>query len=184
MSRTEVGRSDILLAIVAAANGKALTRVHLQKAAFLVSEEFKGRLPGDFYTFDKHNYGPFCIDIYNDIEVLHYWGWIQIKRGAEPRHDSFSIVESVDRHAVQIDADIQRYIRKTVDWVADMSFGELVRVIYWLYPEYRENSIFKYSEAEAEAESFARSIKQLREGKVYSARERLRELQRALPDNG
>ena len=183
MNTVAAKRSDILLAIVAAAKDKALTRVHVQKVAFLVSEEFKGRLPEDFYTFDKHNYGPFCIDIYNDIEVLHYWGWIQIVRGAQPRHDSYSISASIEPAAIQIDDDIQQFISKTVEWVSDMSFGEIVRAIYWLFPEYRENSIFKYSEAEAEAESFARSIKQLNEGKVYDAKDRLRELKRLIPAN-
>ena len=73
MKKTQVSRSDILLAIIAAANGKELRRVQLQKVAFLVSEEFRGRLPEDFYTFDKEKFGPFCIDIYNDTEMLHYW---------------------------------------------------------------------------------------------------------------
>ena len=184
MSGIEVGRSDFLLAIVAAAKGKALSRVHLQKVAFLVSEEFKGRLPKDFYTFDKHNYGPFCIDIYNDVEMLHYWGWIQIERGKEPRYDSYSISRSLKPLEIQMESEIQHYIRETVNWVADMSFGEIVRAVYWLFPEYRENSVFSYSQEEAELESFARSIKQLRQGKTYSARERLQELKRALSPDG
>ena len=184
MSRNKVSRSDILLAIIAAANGRELTRVHLQKVAFLVSEEFKGSLPADFYSFDKHNYGPFCIDIYNDTDMLHYWGWIKIQPGADKRQDRYTIAESVDLDAMPIDERLLQYIRETVAWVADMSFGEIVRAIYWLYPEYREKSIFKYSEAEAEAESFARSIKQLRQGKTYNARQRLEELTTRYSDEG
>ncbi len=184
MKKTQAGRSDILLAIIAAAKGKELSRVHLQKAAFLVSEEFKGRLPEDFYTFDKHNYGPFSIDIYNDTEMLHYWGWIHIRPGNERRFDTYSIAEPAEVDRIPLDHDIQQFIQSTVAWVADMSFGEIVRAVYWLFPEYRENSIFKYSEEEAELESFARSIKQLREGKTYKARDRLEELRRTLATNG
>ena len=184
MNKTEVSRSDILLAIIAAANGSELSRVQLQKVAFLVSEEFKGRLPEDFYKFDKHNFGPFCIDIYNDTEMLYYWGWIRVKSGAEPRLDTYSIAKPLNLDDLQFDEDIKQYIKDTVAWVVDMSFGEIVRAIYWLFPEYRENSIFDYSEEEAELESFARSIKQLREGKTYAAKERLEELKRTIKANG
>ena len=184
MSKSRVSRSDILLAIIAAAAGRELSRVQLQKVAFLVSEEFKGRLPKDFYTFDKEKFGPFCIDIYNDTEMLHYWGWIRVKAGAQPRLDTYSIAEPVDIGVFQLDEDIKEYIRATVAWVVDMSFGEIVRAVYRLFPEYRENSIFNYSEDEAELESFARSIKQLKEGKTYPAKERLEELKRTMAANG
>lgn len=184
MSKSQVSRSDYLLAIIVAADGKELSRVQLQKVAFLVSEEFKGRLPEDFYTFDKEKFGPFCIDIYTDTEMLHYWGWIHIKPGEEPRFDRYSIAEQVDLDRLQFDEDIKKFIKDTVAWVVDMSFGEIVRAVYRLFPEYRENSIFAYSEEEAELESFARSIKQLREGKTYPARERLEELQRSIAADG
>lgn len=184
MSNSQVSRSNILLAILAAANGNEFSRVQLQKVTFLVSEEFKGRLPKDFYTFDKHNFGPFCIDIYDDTEMLHYWGWIHIKPGAERRFDTYSIAEPINFDGLQLDEDIKQYIKDTVTWVVEMSFGEIVRAVYRLYPEYRENSIFKYSEEEAELESFARSIKQLQEGKTYSAKERLEELKRTIAANG
>ena len=154
MSRNEVSRSDILLAIIAAANGAELSRVQLQKVAFLLSEEFKDNLPADFYTFDKYNYGPFCIDIYNDTEMLHYWGWIRIRAGKERRFDTYSIAEPFDPQRIQLDGEITNFIKNTVAWVIDMSFGEIVRAIYWLFPEYRENSIFRYSEEEAEIEKF------------------------------
>ena len=135
-------------------------------------------MPEDFYTFDKEKFGPFCIDIYNDTEMLHYWGWISVRPGAQPRLDTYSIAEPFDLDGFHLDEDIKGYIKDTVAWVVDMSFGEIVRAVYRLFPEYRENSIFDYSEEEAELESFARSIKQLREGKTYSARQRLEELKR------
>ena len=180
MNTNQVSRSDILLAILAAANGRELSRVQLQKVAFLVSEEFKGRLPKDFYMFNKEKFGPFCIDIYRDTEMLHYWGWISVKAGAQPRFDSYSIAASVDIDAIQLEEDIKEYIKDTVAWVGDMSFGEIVRAVYLLFPEYCENSIFNYSEEEAELESFARSIKQLQEGKTFPAKERLEELKRTM----
>ena len=184
MNVTEVSRSDILLAIIAAANGKELSRVHLQKVAFLVSEEFKGSLPADFYTFDKYDYGPFCIEIYNDTTMLEYWGRIQTKRGAEGNDERYAISEDVSFDGLQLDDDIKQYIKSTVAWVEDMSFGQLVRAVYRLYPEFLERSKFKFDEEQAIHESFERSLKQLRDGQTTLAEDFIDELHVAARDNG
>lgn len=176
MEATAAIRSDILLAIIAAAGDKGLNRVQLQKVAFLVSDEFGGRLPDDFYAFGKHKFGPYSDDIRADTEMLLYWGCIRAEQGVEQQRGRYSIVDRCDSDTVNIASDIRQYIKETVDWVIDMSFGEVVRAVYRLYPEYRDNSVFRYDEEEAEVEAFERSIRQMKEGKVYSARERLKEL--------
>ena len=57
MDMSCVDRQDVLLAIIEAADARGLKRVHLQKAVFLVAEEFKGKLPDDFYAFTKYHFG-------------------------------------------------------------------------------------------------------------------------------
>lgn len=184
MNATKVSRSDILLAIIAAANGKALSRVHLQKVAFLVSEEFKGRLPADFYTFDKHKYGPFCIDIYNDTDMLLYWECIQTQPSAERSSEQYVISEQFNFDGFQLNEDVKRFIKETVAWVADMKFSELVRAVYRLYPEFLEQSTFEFDEEQAVHESFERSLKQLRDGQTTLAEDFIDELHVAARDNG
>ena len=184
MNKIEASRSDILLAIIAAADGEQLSRVQLQKVAFLVSEEFKGRLPADFYTFDKHNYGPFCIDIYNDTEMLLYWGWIRTNPAAERGSETYSISERFNLDGFQFDEDIKRFIKDTVAWVVDMSFGELVRAVYLLYPEFLERSKFEFDKEQAIQESFERSLKQQRDGQTTLAADFIDELHMAARDNG
>ncbi len=176
MKQIKVSNSEILLAIIAAADGKELSRVHLQKVAFLLSEEFKDRLPAAFYKFDKCDYGPFCIDIYHDTEMLHYWGRIHFKPGPERRHDSYSIAEPFDIAGLQIDDNIKTYIEDTVAWVADMSFGQLVRAIYLRYPEFLERSIFPFDKEQAIHESFERSLRQLQDGQTTLAADFIDEL--------
>lgn len=183
MNTLEVGRSDILLAIIAAANGKYLSRGHLQKVAFLVSEEFKGKLPGDFYEFDKHNYGPFCHDITDDTDELLYWGWIKAKAGADRSADMYSISAQVDFDQLRLTDDMKRYIKDTVAWVADMSFSKLVRAIYLRYPEFLERSIFPFDKEQAIHESFERSLKQQQDGQTTLAADFLEELRPAVREN-
>ena len=47
----KIKRADILLKIIAAADGKSLTPVQLQKVAFLIGEERRDEVPEDYYSF-------------------------------------------------------------------------------------------------------------------------------------
>lgn len=183
MNTTEVSRSDILLAILAAAGGKELSRGHLQKVAFLVSEEFKGELPADFYRFDKHNYGPFCHDITSDTDMLLYWGWIRSSPGIDGSAETYSIANQVNLDEIQVAENIKRYIRDTVAWVVDMSFSQLVKAIYLRYPEFLERSIFPFDKEQAIHESFERSLKQLQDGQTTLAEDFIDELHTAAREN-
>lgn len=173
-------RSDILLAIIASANGKALRPVHVQKVAFLVSQRFDSELPENFYVFDKYDYGPFSVDIYNDAEHLEYWGLIQISLTGPRGRKEYTVADHVLMDKLNLPEGMKSYIKKTVLWAQEQSFQELVRSIYLMFPEYRQNSVFQYSEEEALLESFRRGLKQMKEGRVYPARERLKELRRNL----
>lgn len=181
MNLNSINRSDILLAIIAAAGQRDFRRVYVQKVAFLVSEEFAGKLPEDFYEFDKYHYGPFSNEVYRDAEMLNDLGCISIKYGTDRRDDLYMIEEDCNLDEIQLPVELKRYIADTVDWVIDMSFAELVRAIYLLFPEYRENSRFHYNEEQALVDSFARSIRQLRDGKTYSTTEVLAELRKDTP---
>ncbi len=178
MSIKAISRSDILLAIIAAGSTRGLSRVFVQKVVFLVSEEFKGKLSADFYDFDKYHYGPFSRDVYLDAEMLNDSGCISIRTGEYRRDDLYKIEENCRLSDIKLPMELQQYIENTVDWVKDMSFAELVRAIYFLYPEYQENSRFDYDEEQAVIDSFVRSFKQLREGKTYSTAEVLVELRK------
>lgn len=173
-----MNRTDILLAIIASAEGKPLQPVHLQKVAFLVGDEFERELGGDFYTFQKYRYGPFSAAIYQDAEMLAYWGLVKIRPFENGNKREYSVT---DRHVIEdlnIPERVLTYIRETVAWACRQSFAELVRSIYSMYPEYQENSIFDYSDEEAFLDSFRRGLIDWREGRVFPARERLEELRR------
>ena len=71
-------RADLLLKIIAAAEGQPLTPAQLQKVAFLLGMEFCEQLPDDYYEFRKYDYGPFCAEVYHDAEQLEHEGKIAI----------------------------------------------------------------------------------------------------------
>lgn len=177
MGPKHVDRQDVLLAIIEAAQERGLKRVHLQKAVFLVAEEFKGRLPKNFYKFSKYHFGPYSKEIYDDAEILNDSGCINIKYGSDRRDDVFSIVAECGIENIELPSDLKRLIKDSVDWISAMDFQELVRAIYYLYPEFQENSRFVYDEEQAIIESFARGLKQSSEGKTHSTADVLAQLE-------
>ncbi|MCY3834315.1 MAG: hypothetical protein OXG85_14980 [Chloroflexi bacterium] len=172
-----VDSQDVLLAIIEAAKERGLTRVHLQKAVFLVAEEFKHGLPNDFYKFTKYHFGPYSQEIYRDAEILNELGCINIRYGADRRDDVFSIDADCGIEIIELPDKLSRFVKQSVDWILSMDFQELVRAIYYLYPEYQENSRFVYDEELAIIESFARGLKQCREGKTHSTADVIAQLQ-------
>ena len=138
-------RQDVLLSILAAAEGEPLTPSQVQKVAFLVGKEFSDGLPADFYEFEKHHYGPLCIEIYRDAEALQSQGMVMILINKEGGWKEYAatykgVVASgnCERHP------IFAYAREKVAWAKRLSFPQLVSAIYQQYPEYRENSAFQF----------------------------------------
>lgn len=139
-----IKRADLLLKIIAAAEGEPLTPAQLQKVAFLVAKKFPDDVPANYYRFQKYDYGPFCVDIYRDAESLERDGLVLITINQGGGWQEYSA--SYQAGAYEFDAisdRISRYIKETVTWARSISFQELVRSIFIDYPEYRENSVFQ-----------------------------------------
>ena len=176
MNRIEVSRSDVLLAIVAAAGDDGLDRLQLQKSVFLVGEEFGGKLPVDFYQFRPHFYGPFAQDVYMDIERLSDGPMVEVLtgKGSGPSYrlglDATTVLSGLPEY-------LESGVRQIVGWVMSMSFNELVRAIYRLYPDQRRNSVVQdYSDEKAQEESFQRSFSEIAAGGGRPALELVDEL--------
>ena len=137
-------RVDLLLKIVAAANGETVTPAQLQKVAFLLGQKFAGEMPSNYYRFRKYDYGPFCVDIYRDAEHLQRDGLISIT--VNPRggwKEYAGTRQGLEENLDKIPDAISKYIAKKMKWAREISFQELVREIYRKFPEYTENSVFQ-----------------------------------------
>jgi hypothetical protein len=140
-------RSDILLAVLAAANGQFYTPVQLQKALFLVADNLPSIFKGKCFEFVPHNYGPFDSGIYSEAEDLREKGLAVIERSPYGRWKIYSSSrDGITRGNEILEAmptDRRDYILKISEWVRGLSFSELVRSIYDAYPEMKANSIFQ-----------------------------------------
>ena len=163
-----IDRSDILLAIVAAAKPPGLGRGHLQKAAFLVGDEYPSLSLTNYYEFEKGQFGPFAAAVYSDAETLDKNNHINIVPRNDPGQSLYELTEKGQGKRIYLPEGMTRSIEDIVKWIEPMGFSELVRAIYLLYPEYLENSKFDYNESLAIQESLDRSIKDIEEGNVYT----------------
>jgi hypothetical protein len=143
-----MNRRDVLLAILAAADGRPFTPVQLQKAAFLVAKNLERIFdPSSRYAFAPYDYGPFDSNVYGEAETLARLGLVSIS--AEPgRYRQYVATDTGVKLGRQLldrlQADDRRYVKDVASWVLRLSFGQLVKSIYTAYPDMRANSIFRY----------------------------------------
>ena len=137
-------RADLLLRIIAAADGEKLTPAQIQKVAFLLGMKYREFLPDDYYEFRKHDYGPFCADVYRDAELLEHEGKVFItinQRGGWKEYAA--TVRGYRAELEAIPKDMSAFIDEKVSWARGLSFQQLIRAIYQEFPDFRENSAFQ-----------------------------------------
>jgi uncharacterized protein YwgA len=138
---------EVLLLVVASANGEGLSPLQLQKSLFLVGQCGLPELPTDFYEFVPYNYGPFNPAIYGDANSLAEEGLLEFINVPGQRWSKYATTPAGLARAEEIKGDISseysKYIRDVVDWVLSLTFSELLRAIYTEYPEFRRNSVFQ-----------------------------------------
>ena len=134
-----------LLLTVGMAKGRGLSPVQINKSLFLMKMEAEEFVGSAFYQFEPYNYGPFCSDIYSDLNDLIENGFMISSPGGM-RFNIYSLtplgLEKCDELKNNIDERATSFLQETVSWVLRKSFPSLLRAIYSKYPEYKSNSIF------------------------------------------
>ena len=175
MADERANRERILIAIIAAAGDRGLDRAQLQKSAFLVGEEFEGKLE-NYYQFRPYMYGPFAQDIYTDVERLS--DGPMIETFIDDGRQWYRMADDTTSWQYNLTDELESGVKRIVGWISRMSsFYELVRAIYFLYPEQRENSVLPYSEELAIEESIARGLRDMAAGRTRPVDELIAELQ-------
>jgi uncharacterized protein len=142
-----MNRRDLLLGILASAEGRSFTPVQIQKAVFLVCRNVPSLIDsGPLFNFRPYDYGPFDATVYAEADALCAAGdaviiasgngWNVYAASDDGVAHGRIILQSVDPH-------IRDYIRNISAWVRAQSFSGLVNAIYDAYPEMRINSIFR-----------------------------------------
>jgi hypothetical protein len=141
-------RRDLVLAMLASAEGRPYTPVQIQKAIFLVCENLPKVIDGGpSFTFAPYDYGPFDSNVYAEAETLQALGCAVIAPSPYGRWNTYAASDDGLNRGRQIldglDEPTRKYLKDTSEWVRRQSFSGLVRSIYEAYPRMRANSIFR-----------------------------------------
>ncbi len=135
---------DWNLLVIAAAGGRDVSPVQLQKALFLLGKKLP-LPPESRYDFEAYDYGPFCSAVYTDAEQLEREGLVVIEHGGSYRRYIATPEgrEQADRLRARLEARARTYLGEVVAFVRRLSFKQLVEAIYAEFPEMRENSVYR-----------------------------------------
>lgn len=140
-----MNQKEIVLAGLAAANGKNHTPVQVQKMFFLFERNISQDYGGPLFDFQPYNYGPYDRTIYEVLEQLEEDGLVEISRHGRWKEYSLSCEGQTigDKLLSSLPEPITYYIRSVSTFVRSLSFSQLVASIYHAYPEMRANSVFQ-----------------------------------------
>ena len=144
-----LSRVDILLMLLLAGgtnnteNEPIVGKTRLQKELFLAQKVLKDHHISRPYSFRPYHYGPFCKDVYNDIEWLKSEGLVEEKREESVagivrvfRLTQSGLDQTRDLIRLQDLEDSFRLIRGIKKEYNSMSVIDLVELTHREYPEY------------------------------------------------
>jgi uncharacterized protein len=146
--RTNIMKREVwTLLALSAAGGEPLSPVQLQKSVFLFGKLLpKEATRENFYEFTPYNYGPFCLEVYKDADLLAERGLVDksvdLGRGYSQYRSTANGQLEGDTLLSDLSLPIQEDVKAIVEWVKTQSFRGLVSAIYEKYPEYKVNSVF------------------------------------------
>jgi uncharacterized protein len=143
-----MNRRDLVLAILVAAEGRPYTPVQIQKAVFVICDEYPGLIDdGPGFNFQPYDYGPFDSDVYSVLRELDDAGFADIAPSAYGNWNTYAAsddgIRVGQRLLDRMHNEPRHYVNEISAWVRSLSFTRLVRSIYEAYPRMRARSIFR-----------------------------------------
>jgi uncharacterized protein YwgA len=140
-------RDNLLLAVLAAADGVAYKPAQLQKTVFLITQNLKLVDEGPQFSFEPYHYGPFDKNVYQEAEMLRGRGLVKIEPSGYGQWNTYAVTEeglaAGRKILASVKPEMQKYIRDVSSWARSVSFATLVKSIYQQYPGMKVNSIFQ-----------------------------------------
>lgn len=140
-------KKEVVLAILATADGAIHTPVQVQKLLFLIDKKIPSLIGGPYFNFVPYTYGPFDLEIYHLLENLSQEEDVEIISNPNLRWAKYRLTIKGQKKGEEIlntiDKKASDYIKRLSSFVRSLSFAELVSVIYNEFPEMKVNSVFE-----------------------------------------
>jgi|SRR6266850_6055654 len=141
-------RQSLMLAALAASDGATHSPVQVQKLFFLLDQEIPSHVGGPYFHFIPYDYGPFDVEVYDELKNLEQQDLVAIEREPYTRWKMYRLTPQGQRKGDELlgkmKPAVAAYIRKLSEWVRSLSFAQLVAAIYRKYPDMQVNSVFRY----------------------------------------
>jgi uncharacterized protein YwgA len=112
--------------------------MQIQKTLFVIGE-MHGTQVQPFYDFQAYHYGPFSIDVEEDLKELREEQLVD--HVAEKSGKMWEITRTGlllgENLSTQLDDDVRLYLLRLTKWVSRVPQAVLLRAIYERFPEYR-----------------------------------------------
>jgi uncharacterized protein len=143
-----MNRRDLLLAVLACADGTGYTPAQIQKAMFLLSRQMPQLVQqGPNFAFQPYDFGPFDVGVYHEADALQRDGQAVIAASGYGNWRTYAAsgegIAQGKRILGALPAQQGDFVRKVAEWVRAQSFSSLVKSIYEAYPDMKVNSIFR-----------------------------------------
>jgi uncharacterized protein len=143
-----MNRRDLLLAVLACADGRSYTPAQIQKAMFLLSRQMPQLVQqGPTFAFEPYDFGPFDVGVYQEADVLRHDGQAVVAPSGYGNWSTYAASgEGTARGKQLLEAlplNQRDFVRTVSEWVRAQSFSSLVKSIYDAYPDMKVNSIFR-----------------------------------------
>jgi len=142
-------RAELLLAFLAAGPNR-LDPIRIMKGMFIFGQEAPAEwLEGiQMYEFQPYNWGPFCQDIYRDLDELRGRGLVETTEDPGASWKYYNATAA----GCALSDDLARYYRTPLlaflkqirEYTLRHSFEDLLRAVYKKYPKYAVNTVFRY----------------------------------------
>lgn len=147
ISMAGITKKEWTLLAIAAAQGRTLSPVQLQKSLFLLGQQMPKEVGAGFYRFIPYNYGPFDSAIYSDASDLEREGLIAITPADGQNWKRYSITSAGIERAQSLRARVpdtaEKHLAALVGWIKSISFQDLLRAVYAKYPQFAIKSVFR-----------------------------------------
>lgn len=131
-------------------NGEGrLDPIRIMKGMFLFAKETPEQwMPAEArYEFVPYNYGPCSFQIYSDLDFFVASGLVESTEVPGQSWGLYSVTSAGAKFAEHIaqamDSRPRKYLSTIRDFVAGLSFNDLLTAVYRRYPDYAVNSVFK-----------------------------------------
>jgi len=121
--------------------------IRIMKGLFLFKMECEGKL-NNFYEFEPYLYGPYSLEVYDDLLKLKSATLIDESSQSSDRWSYYRVTKKGDEGAEKLKASAEiELLNKLKDIkmrVTSLSFLDLLKEVYTEHPKYAERSIITF----------------------------------------